>query len=145
MRRSTNGWNVWQELDRWAQQVSTAFDRSCEAVAQTGFNRPAARMQEHGDSLELQLALPGIDPTALDISVTRDALTLKGKFVEDELADNASFRRRERAHGEFEHEFRFPTEVDPQSTHAEYVKGVLSLRLQKPAALQPHKVQVQAG
>ena len=99
---------------------------------------------EDGEGYTLQLALPGIDPNELDISLAGQVLTIRGELKEAELPQGARYHLRERAAGRFERSIRFPLPLQPDAVDARYEHGVLTVRVSKAEEVKPHRITVQA-
>lgn len=100
-------------------------------------------LYETGDEVIVEAALPGIKPDDIDVSVTGQALTIRGEHKEahDEKAQN--FYRHERRHGTFVRQIGLPTEVDASKANAEYENGVLHLTLPKAESMKPKSIKIQ--
>lgn len=143
MKATMNLWNPWQELDQIHQEMSRLFGRR-----QTGANRqtpfPAVNVWADDASIVLTAEIPGMDPEQIDVTVQRNSITLSGKRDLGTVKEGETVYRRERFSDSFSRTLELPIEVDPQSAEAEYEKGVLTLRLSRPAAHQPQKVTVKS-
>lgn len=98
---------------------------------------PALNIYNDGESYILRAEVPGVDPKSLDIEVTGDTVTVRGERKLPELAQGASYHRRERDYGEFSRSFTLPDQVDSNKVMANCQDGVLEVRL-------PHAEQAKA-
>ncbi|HYE65730.1 MAG TPA: Hsp20/alpha crystallin family protein, partial [Pyrinomonadaceae bacterium] len=88
---------------------------------------PAADVYESEKEYTIALDLPGIERTALEISLDNDQLAIRGvRQIEDQ-----GQQRIERPRGRFLRRFGVPTTVDQKAISAEYQDGVLRLHLPK--------------
>lgn len=87
--------------------------------------------------------VPGIQADALEITVEDNILTLAGSRPQLESADGERLLRQERGSGRFTKAIQLPFRVDPEKVEAHLKNGVLELRLQRPEADRPRKIQVQ--
>ena len=142
MQSSINTWNPWQELDQIQQEMGRLFGRR-RPSAPVGY--PAVNLWADDTSLVLTAELPGLDPEQLDVTVNRNTITLSGKREADKPQEGQTYYRRERPAFSFSRTLELPIEVDPQSAEADYAKGVLTVRLSRPAAHQPKKVTVKSA
>jgi HSP20 family protein len=91
--------------------------------------------------------VPGLSAGSLEIELENDLLTVRGErrppySTED---GDGGVRRIERRFGKFERSLRVPQGLDPDTIDASLVDGVLTLRVPKPAAPEPHRVQIKTG
>ncbi|MBI2825778.1 MAG: Hsp20/alpha crystallin family protein [Planctomycetia bacterium] len=119
--------------------VSTAMPRTFASIRAF----PAVNVWEKGNELFAEAELAGLKTEDVDISVTGNELTIRGRRPEA-AADEALFHRRERGAGEFSRTLRLPYEVDGQHVEATLRDGVLSIRLPKAASARPRKIHVAA-
>lgn len=105
--------------------------------------RPRAAIQDSADSYQLQLQLPGIDVSQIDIEARRDGVTVRGDRkapTTDAQPIHSEFR-----YGAFERSFRLSEEIQHQQVSAAYADGILTLTLPKRAAAEDYKVKVQVS
>lgn len=101
----------------------------------TGWSRPTPSIDlvENDNEITITAELPGIDEKDIELTVTGDLLTLRGeKRSEKEQANGDSYYA-ERRYGSFSRAVRLPFEVKDEAVEANYDKGVLSVRIPKPA------------
>lgn len=99
---------------------------------------PPADVYQTDEEYAIEIDLPGIDRTALDISIDNDKLLIRGvRAIEQETR-----HRRERPHGRFLRRFTVPATVDQKAISADYKDGVLRVRLPKRKAPQAQRVEI---
>lgn len=91
----------------------------------------AAEVRETETEVRVRLEVPGMNPDDLDIQVHGRTLSVAGEKQVQREADEGRYHVTECAYGRFQRQLPLPCEVDADATHAEYRKGVLSLRLPK--------------
>lgn len=140
--QSLINWNPWQELDQIQKEMNRLFGR------RRGFEAaryPAVNLWADDKSLVLTAEIPGLDPEQIDLNVNRDSITLSVNRQPETPQEGQTYYRRERPSASFSRTLELPIEVDPTSADAEYVKGVLTVRLARPTAHQPKKVTVKSA
>jgi len=144
MKALMKTWNPWQELDQIHQEMSRLFGRQ-----NTNGNHvrvyPPVNLWADDASLVLTAEIPGVEPEKLDLTVNRSTITLSGTREFAGPQEGETYYRQERSAESFSRTLELPFEVDPQSADATYEKGVLTLRLSRPASHQPQKIQVKAS
>ena len=99
---------------------------------------PAADVYEQEAAYVIALDLPGIDRSALDISVEQDRLSIRGQRNIEEGGE----RRSERPRGRFIRRFSLPATVDQSAIKADYRDGVLRVTLPRRQAKQSQRVEI---
>lgn len=105
---------------------------------------PWVNLYETTDNVILTAELPGVRVEDLEISSRGSQLILRGQR-RIEYPKDASVHRLERRAGTFNRSVELPFAVETDKVEASYRNGVLLVRLPKPAAQQPRKIQVQAS
>jgi len=115
-----------------------------EALSNTAF-APPVDVYEDEHSVTLKIEVPGIDEKDIDVRIENNTLTVHGerKFEKEEKEEN--YRRVERQYGSFTRTFTLPNTVDQESVQADYVKGVLKVKLTKKAEAKPKQIKVNVG
>jgi len=86
---------------------------------------------ETTDRVKVTMEVPGLDEDALDVTVARESITVRGEKLVDTAQKAEDFRRIERAYGSFEKTIRLPAEVDAAAATAELRDGILTIMLPK--------------
>ena len=80
--------------------------------------------------------MPGLDDKDFEVTVSGDLLTLKGEKKAEHEQKNGDSYYMERRFGSFSRSVRLPFEVKDETVDARYEKGVLTVRIPKPANMQ---------
>jgi HSP20 family protein len=104
---------------------------------------PAVEMYETDNDVVVKASLPNIDPKSVDITVTNDAITLKGATKVEEEQKGRNFYRRELRYGTFARTLPLTTEVKSAEAKATYKDGILEVRIPKSERVKPTSVKVQ--
>jgi HSP20 family protein len=75
--------------------------------------------------------IAGVRPEDLDISITRDMVTIKGKREEERSAHDDDYFMRELYWGSFSRTITLPVEIDVDESEAIEKHGLLILKLPK--------------
>lgn len=103
---------------------------------------PAMDMYETDEAIVVKMALPGVDPNKVDVRITGDTLTIRGRMDEDVVEENATYYLRERRVGTFSRSVRLPVPVIADEAEATYENGVLTLRLPKAEEVRPKTITI---
>lgn len=136
----------WHELRRAHAEMDRLFR---QGRGRTGGRSagvfPAMNVCSDDRTVTVRCEMPGVPLDALDISLTRDTLTIKGQRVTPPAPDGVSYHRRERRGGHFNRTLNLPFEVDPEKARAHYKEGVLKVTVERAAATMPRQLTVSAG
>ncbi len=103
---------------------------------------PQVNMGVTDKSVEVYLFTPGMDASALEVSIEKNLLSVSGERKADEFDDKETFNRRERFVGQFKRTIALPEDVDPDQTEAVYRDGVLHISVAKKEEVQPRQIKV---
>ncbi len=104
-------------------------------------------LYETTSDVVLVMAVPGMRPEQLDISIEGRQLTIRGALppveAEGEEAEERSYWVRGIPRGEFQRIVTVPAGVDADRIHASVDQGLLTLTLPKASEAQARKIDVQ--
>jgi len=83
------------------------------------------------DTIVIKAMIAGVRPEDLDISITRDMVTIKGKREEEKTAHDDDYFMRELYWGSFSRTITLPEEIDVDEAEAIEKHGLLILKLPK--------------
>jgi HSP20 family protein len=124
-----------REVDRLLG--ATAFRGGCAA----GENS-AVSLGHDEDALYVEMAVPGVAPDAVEVTLEDDVLRIATKGPASAEDGKVTWHRRERAAGEKTHRLRIPVEVDRERISAVCKNGILTVTLPKAAAAKPKRIEV---
>ncbi|HEV2769809.1 MAG TPA: Hsp20/alpha crystallin family protein, partial [Solirubrobacteraceae bacterium] len=79
------------------------------------------------------------------IEVERDVLVLSGERRHEHKEQGEGFYRLERASGAFRRTLHLPEGVEAEGIQASFDKGVLEVRVPKPAERKPRRIEIAVG
>ena len=141
-------WDPGREVDSLQSEVNRLFDTFFGGrPANGGIRRwvPPMDLVETDDHLVLKADLPGVDSDDVNIEVKDGVLTVSGERTTEHEERADGFYRVERAFGGFSRSMSLPQQVDAEQISASFDKGVLEVRIPKPAERKPHRVEIGAG
>ena len=86
---------------------------------------------ETGTEYIVKAAIPGVEPSDVDISVEDDVLTIKGESKKEQGEAGDNWIRRELSFGSFQRSLRLPPTIEAEKAQATFENGVLKLTLPK--------------
>jgi len=86
---------------------------------------------QNQDTIFIKAMIAGVRPEDLDINISRDMVTIRGKREEERLSGNDDYFIRELYWGSFSRSVSLPEEIDVDEAEAIEKHGLLILRLPK--------------
>jgi HSP20 family protein len=129
--------------------LSAAFDR----LFQTAFtpvmgsnsetsSGVAANIWETGDTYQIALVAPGVNPAEVDITALRNTITVSGS-MEVGQPEGVKSVWQEFGPQQFRRQISLPAEVDSEHVEATYRNGILLLSVPKSEHAKPRQIKVQ--
>lgn len=91
----------------------------------------AIDMYQTPDEIIIKTMIAGVKPEDLDISITRDMITIRGKRLESYQESENDFFHRELYWGSFSRTIVLPAEIEIEEAEANEKHGLLTLLLPK--------------
>jgi len=119
------------------QEINTLFDNFFRGFeiepfrSRLGVFSPSIDVKESDKDILIAAELPGMDDKDIDVSLTRDSLTIKGEKKQEKEEKGKDYYRMERSFGSFSRTIPLPAEIDTDKVKAEFRKGLLTVRLPK--------------
>ncbi|HEU4485048.1 MAG TPA: Hsp20/alpha crystallin family protein [Povalibacter sp.] len=137
----------WDALNNLHRQINRIFDHH-QAAANTADSAatadwiPTADILEYADRFVLKFDVPGVNASAIDITLDQGILTVSGERPADAASNDVERSRRERPYGRFHRRFTLPDTVDAAAVHATGRDGVLEVTIPKQAKAKPRRIEV---
>jgi HSP20 family protein len=123
------------------------FDRLVQQVAGTP-SRPAVMPMDayrNGDTFLVQFDLPGVRVESIDLTVEKNVLTVHAERTRPADSDNIEMIAAERPQGSSSRQLFLGDTLDPDRIEAEYVAGVLTLKIPIAERAKPRRVEVKGA
>ncbi|MEI6205674.1 MAG: Hsp20/alpha crystallin family protein [Desulfuromonadales bacterium] len=104
--------------------------------------RPAVNIIETEDGLVLTADIPGSTKENLNVSVEKGILTICAP-AQHSLPGSSAYREFELAN--YYRQFTIPESLEHEKAKAEYLNGILTLRVPKAEIVKPKRIEVQVG
>jgi HSP20 family protein len=130
-----------RELDRLASQLLGT------AAAGTWSHPNAMPMDAYrdGETFVVCFDLPGVDPSAIELEVERNVLTVKAERRPLHTGEQFEMQVNERPLGAFSRQLFLGDTLDAEQIGADYDAGVLTLRVPIAEKAKPHKIEITAS
>ncbi len=100
---------------------------------------------QNAETVVIKAMIAGVRPEDLDISITRDLVTIRGKREEERTVAEEDFIMKELYWGSFSRAIALPVEIDVDEAEAIEKHGLLILKLPKLDKRKKSKLKVKTG
>lgn len=94
------------------------------------------------NDIVIRSTIAGVKPEDIDIDITPDMVTIKGKRVNEEVVSDENYFYQECYWGAFSRSIILPQDISPDKAEATMKNGVLTVRLPKIESLRTKKLKV---
>lgn len=137
------------ELDRIRNEMGRIFNDSISrfpALESSGDNYnslvPPVDIYSTNDELIAFVGLPGATAQDVEVSATKDTLSISGELKAPSLPDGTTCMRQERGYGKFKRLFRLPYPVQSDKITASFKDGVLGIKMPKAEDIKGRSVKI---
>jgi HSP20 family protein len=137
----------WGAMPRLQEEINRLFGnaRENDSSSATATWIPPVDIHEYPDRFELYVDMPGVDPSAVELTLDGGILILSGERREQQVTrggEDLQGRRIERGHGHFHRRFVLPDTADGEKVNATGRNGVLTVTIPKQARATPRRIQI---
>ena len=100
---------------------------------------PAINIYEKKGKIIAEIAVPGIDPKNINISIADNVLTIKGETEKTSELEDKNYYRKEVQYVSFYRSARLPFKVLEDQARADYQDGLLRIEIPKAPKLLANK------
>ena len=118
-KKSSPARSASQEVESWLEKETNEEGELTVDVYQTP------------EMIVIKSMIAGVRPEDLDVSITRDMVTIRGKREEERVAKEEDYFARELYWGSFSRTIQLPEEIDVDEAEAIEKHGLLILKLPK--------------
>ena len=136
-----------RDVNRIFEDFWRRLDQPSSALAGWESAGPRTDIAETDSALEVSVELPGLDRKDVDISLSENALTIKGEKNSERQENRKGFHLSERSYGSFYRSIPLPSGIDTSKASAAFKNGILTVTLPKTqeAQLRVKKIEVKAS
>lgn len=92
----------------------------------------------------IQAMVAGVKPEDLELSITRDTITIRGEREESRTIDEDNFFAKELYWGKFSRTISLPAEVEPEEVEATEKHGLVTVKIKKVDKEKKNSVKVRS-
>ena len=107
------------------------------------FFSPQADAASTEDAYQIELELPGVSDSDVEISLHDNVLMVKGEKRSEREEKGKSYYFSERSYGAFQRSFRLPSDVNADKINADFANGILKITLPKVASVEDKSKRIE--
>ena len=139
-------WEPLRELGTLQSEMNRLFNTVFDGPTPSGTTMrrwmPPMDLVEAGEEFVLRADLPGLGEDDVKIELEDSTLTISGERRIERESEDEGFYRAERATGSFSRSLTLPKGIDPEAVSASFDRGVLEVRIPKPAERKPRRISI---
>ncbi len=136
-----HSWDAFHDFEREVDRLLSSVNFAFQGI-RLGRQYPSVNLYELADEYLLTAELPGSKAEDIELALGNGLLRIKGHRSEPNGVPEERYRRQERFRGEWERTLSLPERVREEGLTAEFVDGILKVRLPKGEQAQPRKIRV---
>ena len=130
------------EVDRLFDDFPTRWP-SARFTLPSGMLVPAVEMTETKEGYKLNVEVPGMDATDVEMHVEDGAILISGEKKERREEDEKGYSYSERSYGTFDRRIELPSSADAQGIKARVSNGVLEITVPKKAEAASKRTRIE--
>ena len=138
-------WDPFREINALQQELNRAMGSFREGEGEGGHSGgfvPPVDVWETEEEIVYAFDLPGTPQDKISIELDDNALTISGERERTQEMARETMYRFERRFGSFSRTIGLPAGVGEGDVKADYSDGVLEVRVAKPKAPEPRRIQI---
>ena len=152
---SARALSPFEEMDRLFERMESLVPRGWlrplrwerpgfgELVSRLEMPLPKVDVIDRDNEIVVRAEVPGVNKDDLDVSVTDNAVTIKGSTSHEEKEEKGDYFRSEISRGSFSRTVGLPGDVDSAAAKASFKDGVLELVMPKVAKSRRRSIKVE--
>ncbi len=101
------------------------------AAGEMGSFMPSIDVKENEREFIIKVELPGVEEKDIDVTITNDAVTIKGEKKEEKEDKVKNYYYMERSYGSFSRVIPLDTEIESGKAQASFKNGILDIKIPK--------------
>ncbi len=148
-------WSPMKEIEEMRRDMERLFEEFFEPVrrrrrywgrtTEEGVIVPNIELYDRKGEIVVRAEIPGVDKKDIDLTITENALTIKGEVKRQEEVKEEDFYAAEIRYGSFSRTIPLPVEVDSEQARATYKNGILEIVLPKKEEAKPKEIKVEVS
>jgi len=128
-------YSLQRQMNHLFDDFFSGFDVAPRGLATGAFGAflPSVDVKESDKEFIIRAELPGVEEKDIDVTVTNDAVTIKGEKKEEKEDKGKNYYYMERSYGSFNRVIPLSAEIETGKAEASFKNGVLNITVPKNA------------
>jgi len=132
-----------QEIDLSPKTSAAEWEEISREKLEESEGQLAIDVYQTESNIVIKSTIAGVNSENLDISITNDMVTIRGKREKEEEGAPENYYYQECYWGPFSRSIILPVEINSEKAQAVIKDGVLTIRLPKAEKVKVHKIKVE--
>jgi HSP20 family protein len=152
---SIDKWFPMKELEEMRRNMGRLFEEYYEPSlgcrqwwpkpSEAGVVVPKIDMYDRKDEVVVKAELPSVEKNDIDLTITKDSITIKGEIKREEEVKEGNYYAAERSYGSFKRMIALPVEVESDKAKAAFKNGILEIVLPKKEEAKPKEIKIEVS
>jgi HSP20 family protein len=146
---SMQRWEPFRELMSLREAMDRLFEESFVRpgglLGMRGESALAMDMYQTADDVVCKVALPGVRPEDVQLTISGDTLTIRAEIKPDPNIKQEDYLLQERRYGPVSRTVTLPVPVQADRAEATFENGILTIRLPKAEQVKPRQIRIQVA
>lgn len=141
-------WEPFEGLTALRREMDHLFEEFSSGGALRFWERaaePAVEISDTAEAVVVKAQVPGVNKDDIHLTITENALTVKGEMKEEKKQDDKNYHRREFRYGAFIRTIALPAPVQAEKATAQLKDGVLEVTMPKSAPATVKQIPIQTA
>lgn len=147
-------WSPIKELEEMRKDMDRLFEEFFSPITrrrrgwlkpEMGVIVPNIEMYDRKNEIVVKAELPGVNKEDIDLTITKDSLTLKGETKKEEEVKEEDYYAAEISYGSFTRTIALPVEIDSEKAKASFKNGILEIILPKKEEAKPKEIKIEVS
>ena len=128
--------------NRWSQPFSWNLPDTKGFNTESEVRVPSVDIVEKDNNIIVRAEIPGIEKNDIEVTLSGDNLTIKGKSKHETKETTEDFHRCEISTGSFSRTLTLPSDVNGEKVKARFSNGLLEVTLPKVESSSRNKIEI---
>ena len=137
-------YSLQREMNNLFDNFLSGFDITPRGFYASGFGTftPSVDVSENENEIIIRAELPGVEEKDVEITLTADAVTIKGEKKEEKEDKGKDYYYMERSYGSFNRVIPLAVEIESGNATATFKSGILNITIPKSKTAKAKEIKI---
>ena len=139
---------ITDEINNMQRSIDRIWNRYSGEFFPSTFDQewsPSLDLADTEDCLVAEIEIPGVGPGSINISITKDRLTISGEKKQKKVEEELDYHMIECRYGKFSRSIRLPASIKPDQAEAYYKDGVVRITMGKKEKAKAKRIKIKVA